>query len=49
MRREHDYFVGTFVDQGRDLMLFYVGERWDLGRMGMRQGHRFGRAAYGER
>ena len=49
MRREHDYFVGTFVDRGRELMLFYVGERWDRGRMGLRQGHRFERIPYGER
>jgi len=49
MRRANDYFVGTYLDNGRDLVLFYLGTKFDLKKGGLRQGHIFQRVPYGER
>ncbi|MEE2779815.1 MAG: vWA domain-containing protein [Myxococcota bacterium] len=52
-KRDHDWFIGTFMDEGqgsRELLLFYVGERFDLtGRHAMKQATRFETAPYGAR
>jgi hypothetical protein len=48
MKRPHDYFVGTYLDQGRNLVLFYVGVKFDLSRA-LNQGHVYERVGYGER
>lgn len=50
LRREEDWFIGTWLDEGRDLVVYYVGERWDLShRNSLSQAHRFEPVRYGER
>jgi len=46
--RKVDWFVGTFRDSDRELLLFYSGEKLDVARA-MRQGHSFDPADYGSR
>ena len=50
MRRPEDWFIGTWLDDGRDLTLYYVGTRWDRShRNSLLQAHRFEAVRYGER
>jgi len=46
--RKVDWFVGTFRDSDRELLLFYSGEKLEPARA-MRQGHSFEPADYGAR
>jgi len=48
-KRENDYFVGTFMDQGRNLVIFYVGTSLDYPENTFFQASIFEKAPYGAR
>lgn len=50
LKRAHDWFIGTWLDGRQDLVLYYVGTRWDRShRNSLKQAHRFEAVRYGER
>jgi len=50
LKRKHDWFVGTWLDGRRGLILYYVGQRWERShRNSLKQAHRFEAVRYGER